>query len=100
MADRLPAVRGPVVADLRHYRLLRRFRRNRRLGQMHLDLLRKFAPYYNGIPCERWLRALVNRINPETFASCFEDWIHALRQGRHIYIAIDGKTRPRTHDKP
>ena len=33
-------------------------------GKCHLDLLRKFAPYYNGIPCERWLRALVNRIDP------------------------------------
>jgi hypothetical protein len=29
-------------------------------GHHHLDLLRKFAPYYKGIPCERWLRALVN----------------------------------------
>ena len=66
-------------------------------GKYHLDLLRKFAPYYNGIPCERWLRALVNRINPETFASCFEDWIHALWPGRHILIAIDGKTSRRTH---
>src|SRR5277367_453755 len=47
-------------------------------GHHHLDLPRKFAPYYNGIPCERWLRALVNRIDPETFASCFEDWIRAL----------------------
>ena len=68
-------------------------------GKYHLDLLRKFAPYYNGIPCERWLRALVNRIDPETFASCFEDWIHALWPGRHILIAIDGKTSRRTHDK-
>ena len=68
-------------------------------GKYHLDLLRKFAPYYNGIPCERWLRALVNRIDPQTFASCFEDWIHALWPGRHILIAIDGKTSRRTHDK-
>ena len=56
-------------------------------------------PYYNGIPCERWLRALVNRIDPETFASCFEDWIRALWPGRHVLIAIDGKTSRRTHDK-
>src|SRR5271156_3338607 len=68
-------------------------------GHHHLDLLRKFAPYYNGIPCERWLRALVNRIDPETFASCFEDWIRALWPGRHVLIAIDGKTSRRTHDK-
>src|SRR5271163_1557093 len=68
-------------------------------GHHHLDLPRKFAPYYNGIPCERWLRALVNRIDPETFASCFEDWIRALWPGRHVLIAIDGKTSRRTHDK-
>ena len=68
-------------------------------GHHHLDLLRKFAPYYNGIPCERWLRALVNRIDPETFARCFEDWIRALWPGRHVLIAIDGKTSRRTHDK-
>jgi hypothetical protein len=67
-------------------------------GHHHLDLLRKFAPYYNGIPCERWLRALVNRIDPETFASCL-DWIRALWPGRHVLIAIDGKTSRRTHDK-
>src|SRR5271168_2384326 len=69
-------------------------------GNHHLDLLRKFAPYYNGIPCERWLRALVNRVDPQTFAHCFEDWIRALWPGRHILIAIDGKTAQRTHDKP
>ena len=68
-------------------------------GKYHLDLLRKFAPYHNGIPCERWLRTLVNRIDPQTFASCFEDSIHALWPGRHILIAIDGKTSRRTHDK-
>src|SRR5271169_2205748 len=31
VADRLPAVRGPVAADLRHHRLLRRLRRDRRV---------------------------------------------------------------------
>ena len=30
-------------------------------GEHHLDFLRKFAPFHNGIPCERWLRTLVNR---------------------------------------
>jgi hypothetical protein len=33
----------------------------------------------------------VNRIDPQTFASCFEDWIHALGPSRHILIAIDGQ---------
>jgi predicted transposase YbfD/YdcC len=68
-------------------------------GEHHLDFLRRFAPFHNGIPCERWLRALVNRVDPATFARCFEDWIRALWPGRHDLIAIDGKTSRRTHDK-
>ena len=33
-------------------------------GEHHLDALRRFAEFHHGIPCERWLRALVNRIDP------------------------------------
>jgi hypothetical protein len=68
-------------------------------GTHHLDFLRKFAPFHNGIPCERWLRTLVNRVDPLTFGRCFDDWIQALWPGRHDLIAIDGKTSRRTHDK-
>ena len=68
-------------------------------GEDHLDLLRRFAPFHNGIPCERWLRTLVNRIDPLTFGRCFTDWIGALWPGRHDLIAIDGKTSRATHDK-
>jgi predicted transposase YbfD/YdcC len=68
-------------------------------GEHHLDLLRRFAPFHNGIPCERWLRSLVNRVDPLTFGICFEGWIHALWPGRHDLIAIDGKTSRRTHHK-
>ena len=68
-------------------------------GEHHLGLLRRFAPFYNGIPCERWLRSLVNRVDPLTFGICFEGWIHALWPGRHDLIAIDGKTSRRTHHK-
>ena len=68
-------------------------------GEDHLGLLRRFAPFHNGIPCERWLRSLVNRVDPLTFGICFEGWIHALWPGRHDLIAIDGKTSRRTHDK-
>src|SRR5205085_11435194 len=52
-----------------------------------------------GIPCERWLRTLVNRVDPVMFGRCFEGWIKALWPGRHDLIAIDGKTSRRTHDK-
>src|SRR5919108_6190019 len=25
-------------------------------GKLHLDFLRRFAPFAHGVPCERWLR--------------------------------------------
>ncbi len=68
-------------------------------GKQHEDFLRRFAPFHNGVPCERWMRALVNRVDPVLFGRCFEDWIKALWPGRHDLIAIDGKTARRTHDK-
>lgn len=68
-------------------------------GEHHLDLLRRFAEFHHGIPCARWLRALVNRLDPLLFARCFESWIAALWPHRHEFIAIDGKTSRRTHDR-
>jgi predicted transposase YbfD/YdcC len=68
-------------------------------GKHHLDFLRRFAPFHFDIPCERWLRTLVNRVDPVLFGRCFENWIRALWPDRHDLIAIDGKTSRRTHDK-
>ena len=68
-------------------------------GEHHLSLLRRFAPFHHGIHCARWLRALVNRIDPILFGRCFETWIAALWPDRHEFIAIDGKTSRRTHDR-
>jgi predicted transposase YbfD/YdcC len=68
-------------------------------GIDHLDFLRRFASFYHGIPSERWLRCLLNRLDPSTFRRCFEDWIAALWPGRHDLIAIDGKTSRRSYDK-
>ena len=67
-------------------------------GEHHLDFLRQFSEFHHGIPCARWLRDLVNRIDPMLFASCFKSWIAALWPDRHDLIAIDGKTARRTHD--
>jgi predicted transposase YbfD/YdcC len=67
-------------------------------GEHHLEFLRRFAEFHHGIPCERWLRALVNRIDPVLFGRCFESWVAALWPDRHEFIAIDGKTSRRTHD--
>jgi hypothetical protein len=38
-------------------------------GKHHLDFLRRFAPFHHGVPCERWLRILINRIDPGTALS-------------------------------
>jgi len=67
-------------------------------GEHRLDFLRQFSDFHHGIPCARWLRDLVNRIDPALFACCFKSWVAALWPGRHEFIAIDGKTARRTHD--
>ncbi|MFT4181870.1 MAG: ISAs1 family transposase [Rhizobium sp.] len=68
-------------------------------GKHHLAFLRRFSEFHFGIPCERWLRILVNRIDPILFGRCFESWIAALWPDRHDLIAIDGKTARRTLEK-
>jgi predicted transposase YbfD/YdcC len=68
-------------------------------GTHHLAVLRRFSPFHHGIPGERWLRALVNRVDPLLFGRCFESWIAALWPNRHDLIAIDGKTARRTHNR-
>lgn len=68
-------------------------------GQQHVNFLRKIAEFHYGIPCEHWLRTLINRVDPSLFGQCFESWIKALWPDRHDLIAIDGKTSRRTHDK-
>src|SRR3979490_2863963 len=68
-------------------------------GKPHLAFLRHFSEFHHGIPCERWLRALLNRIDPILFGRCFNSWIAALWPNRHEFIAIDGKTSRRTHDQ-
>jgi predicted transposase YbfD/YdcC len=68
-------------------------------GRHHLDFLRGFSEFHYGIPCERWMRKLVNRVDPILFGRCFASWVAALWPDRHDLIAIDGKTARRTHDR-
>jgi predicted transposase YbfD/YdcC len=68
-------------------------------GEHHLEFLRRFSPFHFGIPCVRWLRTLVNRVDPILFGRCFASWVKSLWPDRHDLIAIDGKTSRRTHDK-
>jgi predicted transposase YbfD/YdcC len=68
-------------------------------GRHHLDFLRRFSPFHHGTPCERWLRILLNRVDPILFKRCFESWVAATWPDRPDFIAIDGKTARRTHDR-
>jgi predicted transposase YbfD/YdcC len=68
-------------------------------GRHNLALLRRFSPFHHGIPGERWLCILINRIDPELFRQCFESWVAATWPDRPSLIAIDGKTSRRTHDR-
>ena len=68
-------------------------------GEHHLAFLRRFSDFYHGVPCARWLRDLMNRIDPALFARCFEAFVASMWPNKHDFIAIDGKTARRTHDK-
>lgn len=43
-------------------------------GAAHLPFLRRHLPYAHGVPGERWLTILMNRINPALFAAAFAAW--------------------------
>lgn len=68
-------------------------------GEAHLEFLREFSEFYHGIPCARWLRDLLNRVDTALFCKCLDDWIASLWPNKPDAIAIDGKTSRRTHDR-
>jgi predicted transposase YbfD/YdcC len=68
-------------------------------GEDNLAFLRRFLPYHHGIPGARWLRILMNRIDPGLFAECFRAWAAALRPDAPELVAIDGKTTRGSHDR-
>src|ERR1700716_1373341 len=72
-------------------------------GKHHLAFLRHFSEFHHGIPCERWLRALLNRIDPILFGRCFNSWIAAKSRlptrsllTRPITCSPSGATNPRS----
>jgi predicted transposase YbfD/YdcC len=68
-------------------------------GEAHLGFLRRFLPYHWGIPCEDWLRVVMNRLDPDLFSACFSAWASELRPAAIDLVAIDGKTSRRSHDR-
>jgi predicted transposase YbfD/YdcC len=68
-------------------------------GAAHLGFLRRHLPYAHGVPGERWLTILMNRINPALFAAAFADWVRESWPEKADLVAIDGKTSRRSHDR-
>ena len=67
-------------------------------GAAHLGFLRRHVPYAHGVPGERWLTILMNRINPALFAAAFAGWVRESWPEKAGLVAIDGKTSRRSHD--
>lgn len=67
-------------------------------GETHLAFLRRFLPYYHGVPGARWLTLLMNRIDPQLFSAAFTAWVRETWPDRLDLVAIDGKTSRRSHD--
>ena len=68
-------------------------------GEMHLPFLREMLPYHYGVPGGRWLTLLMNRIDPALFSACFSAWVQEMWPDRPDFVAIDGKTSRRSHDR-
>jgi len=68
-------------------------------GEAHPAFLRRYLPYTNGVPGGRWLTILMNRISPGLFQAAFTAWVRDTWPGRPEFIAIDGKTSRRSHDR-
>ncbi len=68
-------------------------------GEVHLPFLREVLPYHYGVPGGRWLTLLMNRIDPGLFSACFTAWVREIWPDRPDFVAIDGKTSRRSHDR-
>lgn len=68
-------------------------------GAAHLDFLRRYLPYHHGVPGGRWLTILMNRIDPTLFSACFTGWVRETWPDKPDFLAIDGKTSRRSHDR-
>jgi predicted transposase YbfD/YdcC len=68
-------------------------------GAAHLDFLRRYLPYHHGVPGGRWLTMLMNRIDPGLFSDAFTSWVRQTWPDKPDFVAIDGKTSRRSHDR-
>ena len=68
-------------------------------GEARLDFLRRHLPFANDVPGGRWLTILMNRIDPALFQAAFAGWVRETWPDCPEFVAIDGKTSRRSHDR-
>jgi predicted transposase YbfD/YdcC len=68
-------------------------------GETHLGFLRGLSEFHFGVPCEDWLRDLMNRIDPNLFRGCFEAWVAERWPQAAGLVALDGKTSRGSRDE-
>jgi hypothetical protein len=68
-------------------------------GEERIDFLRRYLPYEHGVPGGRWLTILMNRIEPALFSAAFTGWVRETWPDKPEFVAIDGKTSRRSHDR-
>lgn len=64
--------------------------------------LRTFLPLSHGIPSHDTIGRVFTLLDPQQFASCYQDWMQTLVPTALLsapQIAIDGKTSRRSHDR-
>lgn len=69
-------------------------------GETHIDFLKIYGDFDNGIPVHDTIACVVSCIRPQKFHECFINWVrdcHSSEDGR--VIAIDGKTLRGSYDK-
>lgn len=67
-------------------------------GEANLDFLRTMSEFHYGIPCQDWLRVVMNRVDPVLFSACFQAWVAERWPDAAGLVALDGKTSRRSHD--
>ena len=58
-------------------------------GAAHMDFLRRFLPYKDGIPSHDALNDLINALHPKLFSECFIAWV--VNAGRNPQFSADAQ---------
>ena len=69
-------------------------------GETHLDFLKQYGDFENGIPVHDTIARVVSCISPSKFHECFINWMRDCHTSDDKdVIAIDGKTLRHSYDK-